>query len=99
MVSVKTLELHPLALEESEAAAAWYAARDPRVAARFVADLEANFERVLEAPRRWPLHLHGMRRVPLTRFPYVIWYRDESSRVLVVAVAHGRRKPGYWKER
>lgn len=99
MVRVKFLELHPSALEESEAAAKWYAERDPRVAARFVADLEANLERILEAPTRWPPYLHGTRRLPLTRFPYVILYRDEPSRVLVIAIAHGRRKPGYWKTR
>ena len=96
---MKFLELHPSALEESEAAAAWYAERDPRVATRFVAELEANFDRILEAPRRWPLYLHDTRRIPFTRFPYVILYRDEPSRILVVAVAHARRKPGYWKGR
>ena len=99
MVSVKFLELHPSALEETEAAAAWYAERDPRVAARFMTDLEANLGRILEAPTRWPLYLRGTRRIPLTRFPFFILYRDEPARVLMVAVAHARRKPGYWNER
>ncbi len=96
---MKPLELHPAATTEAEEAAAWYAERDPRVAQRFAEELDAALERIAEAPRRWPVYLHGTRRVRLTRFPYLVPYRDEPSRILVVAVAHAKRKPGYWSER
>jgi len=96
---VKPLELHPAALAEAEEAAAWYAERDPRVAARFAEELDAALERIAEAPHRWPVYIHGTRRVRLTRFPYLVPYREETSRILVVAVAHAKRKPGYWRKR
>lgn len=95
----KPVELHPAALAEGEEATAWYAERDPRVAGAFVAELEAALDRIAEAPHRWPVHLHNTRRVRLTRFPYLIVYREEPERVLVVAVAHTKRRPGYWKKR
>lgn len=44
---------------------------------------------------RWPIYLHGTRRVLLVRFPYLVVYREEPARILVVAVAHARRRPGY----
>lgn len=99
MAVAKAVELQPAALAEAEEAAAWYAERDPRVAAAFVAELEEALERIAEAPGRWPAHLHGTQRVRLTRFPYLVVYRDEPQRVLVVAVAHTKRRPGYWRKR
>lgn len=93
------LEILPAALDEAEAAAAWYAERSPRAAAAFVAEVDRALALVAEAPERWSAHLLGTRRIPLRRFPYLIVYRVETSRILVVAVAHGRRRPGYWRDR
>ena len=99
MAAVKLLELLPAALAEAEEAAAWYAERDPRVAARFAEELEAAFDRAGDAPHRWPIYLHGTHRVRLTRFPYLVVYREDATRILVVAVAHEKQKPGYWRKR
>ena len=96
---MKPLELLPAALAEAEEAAAWYAERDPRVAARFTEELEAALNRISDAPHRWPVHLLGTQRVRLTRFPYLVVYREDETRILVVAVAHTKRKPGYWRKR
>jgi plasmid stabilization system protein ParE len=35
----------------------------------------------------------------LRRYPFSVVYRVESARILIVAVAHGRRRPGHWKSR
>lgn len=69
------------------------------MAERFAEELDAALERIAEAPQRWPVYLHGTRRVRLTRFPYLVPYREEPTRILVVAIAHAKRKPGYWKKR
>ena len=98
MVVVKVLEFHPLAVAEGEDAAAWYAARSPRVAARFADAIEATISLIVESPDRWSIFFE-LRRVTLDRFPYFVIYRDESSRILVVAIAHARRRPGYWQGR
>jgi plasmid stabilization system protein ParE len=58
-VVVKPLEIQPAALAEAEEAAAWYAERDPRVAARFAEELEAALNRIVEAPHRWPAHIQA----------------------------------------
>ena len=46
-------EFHPEALAEYEAAAAYYAERDPRVGQRFVAAVEDVMDKILESPTRW----------------------------------------------
>ena len=96
---MKPLELHPLALAEAEVAAAWYAERDPRVSTRFVEELEATLERIVESPNLWPKSVDDTRRVPLTLFPYLVHFRDEPTRILVVAIAHAKQNPGYWRGR
>ncbi|WP_434041654.1 MULTISPECIES: type II toxin-antitoxin system RelE/ParE family toxin [Sorangium] len=84
---------------EAEEAASWYAERDPRVAARFAEEIETALNRIADTPDRWPSYRHGTRRVRLTRFPYLVVYREEPERILVVAIAHAKRKPGYWRSR
>ena len=52
-----------------------------------------------EAPQRWPKYLHGTRRFVMQRFPFSVVYLDDPELVTIVAVAHSKRKPGYWKDR
>lgn len=41
----------------------------------------------------------GVRRRVLRRFPYSILYTLEADGVLIIAVAHQSRRPGYWNRR
>lgn len=92
------LRLHPGAVAEARAARLWYAERSPRAADAFLADLERALEHIVEAPARWPLRA-GVRRFVMRRFPFVIVYRATDTTVDVVAIAHARRRPGYWQPR
>jgi plasmid stabilization system protein ParE len=89
--------LHPAAIEEAEAAAHWYRERSPRAAKQFVDELNQVIDRILEAPHRWPRSTNGTRRLNLPCFPFIYWEKQDQIRIL--AVAHGRRRPGYWKYR
>jgi len=48
---------------------------------------------------QFPTLAFNTRRVVLNRFPYLVVFRETTSEIEVVAVAHGRRRPGYWRER
>ncbi|MSU56800.1 MAG: hypothetical protein EXS35_01210 [Pedosphaera sp.] len=50
-------------------------------------------------PIRFPPRKYHTRRALLWRSPYAIVYREDPARILIVAVAHGARRPGYWHER
>jgi plasmid stabilization system protein ParE len=93
------LELHPEAVAEASAARQWYAERSESAAARFVAELDHAIEQILEGPDQWPAYIHSTRQYTLRRFPYLVVYRRASRAIQIVAVAHARRKPGYWKRR
>lgn len=93
------LEILPAALDEIRSAVEWYRDRSQGAAAGFVAEIEDAIGLIAERPHRWPAGRNGTRRFPLRRFPFVVIYRVEEVRVQVVAVAHGRRRPGYWRDR
>jgi plasmid stabilization system protein ParE len=93
------VELHPEAVAEAEAAAAWYAARSLRAAAAFAHEVEGAIALIAGSPERGLTYLEGTRRILLKRFPFLIVFRVQHERVHVVAVAHGRRRPGYWTAR
>src|SRR5262245_880063 len=92
-------EFHPEALEEYEAAALWYAERDPQLAERFVQSVEEAIGRILGAPERWRVIDQDIRRCLTRVFPYGILYTIEADFVLILAITHGNRTPGYWKGR
>ncbi len=93
------VEIHPEAVAEARAAREWYQVRSPDAAEAFLAELDLGIENIRMAPDIYPRYLHGTRRYLMHRFPYLIVYRVVSTTVQVIAVAHGRRRPGYWKVR
>jgi toxin ParE1/3/4 len=66
----------------------------------FLSEIDHAISSILEAPRRWPTLEGECRRIALVRFPYFIVYREKGNNLIqVLAVAHGRRRPGYWRMR
>jgi len=90
---------HPQAVAEATAAAEWCRQRNEGAGAAFVAELDRAIESIAGAPGRWPRYLHGTRRFLLHRFPFSVVYQEAPGGIEVVAVVHGRRRPGYWKDR
>jgi plasmid stabilization system protein ParE len=93
------LELHPEATSDGRAAYQWYKERSPKAAEAFLAELDQAIERVVASPNLWPTYLHGTKRYLMRRFPYGVVYRIVDDLVSVIAVAHTRRRPGYWRSR
>jgi hypothetical protein len=54
---------------------------------------------VIKFPQRWPVGEHGSRKFVLRRFPFAVVYREKEAVVQVLAIAHGHRRPWYWKDR
>ena len=96
---VKPIRVHPEALLEAEAAVEWYGQRSPHAAGRLVAELRSVLGRIQQAPREFPKLAFNVRRKVLGRFPYLVVFRETTTEIEIIAVAHGRRRPGYWLER
>jgi toxin ParE1/3/4 len=90
----------PAAQEELAATAAYLDDRAAGLGAEFVNDVE----RISALASTLPKIGHSLdaihRRLTLQRFPYNLIYRiGDGSVLVVVAVAHKRRRPGYWRSR
>ena len=42
---------------------------------------------------------NNLRRALLRRFPFSLIYAVEANAIVIVAVSHQRRRPGYWRDR
>lgn len=95
----RTIEILQEAVEEAEAAARWYAQRSLTAALEFSDELDAAESAIARLPEAWPRFDHNTRRYLLRRFPFSVIYRVDARRVVIVAVAHAHRRPGYWASR
>ena len=93
------LFLHPDARMDALDAYDWYCQRSQQAANAFQEELREGGRAIEHSPELWPRYLSGTRRSVMKRFPFVVVYRVTRERIEIVAVAHGRRKPGYWKRR
>jgi toxin ParE1/3/4 len=91
--------LHPEAETEILQALDWYVERSTLAARAFVYELNGVLLRVARTPKAWPRTLRDTRRVIFPHFPFYLVYRNYGDTIEVVAVAHQRRRPFYWKNR
>lgn len=68
-------------------------------ASAFLRELSIATNRIREAPMRYTAAAHGTRQILLDRFPFTLYYRIRGEVVMIVAVAHQKRRPGYWRSR
>lgn len=92
----------PDARAELTAASDWYESQQAGLGVEFVEEVAAVVRAIAEAPTafpRWARRREVRKAVVGSRFPYVLFFAEESDEVSVYALAHTRRKPGYWVER
>jgi toxin ParE1/3/4 len=88
------------ALEELSEAVAWYLNKaGQRQADAFRDELNAKLALLMEHPEIGTPGQRGTRWMPLKVFPYTLHYRVDGDTIRVFAVAHQRRRPGYWRKR
>ena len=90
---------HSEAEEEVFEALAWYADRSNLAARAFVQELNHVVRLATQFPESWPNSFAKTRCVVFPRFPFDLVYRVKGDTIEVVAVAHQRRRPFYWRHR
>ena len=98
------LRLLDEAKEEMRESARWYEERRDELGVDFLDEVERAFELIEKHPHRYQrLQVNDpereVRRFLLKRFPFAIVYEIRADELLIVAVAHGKRKPKYWQDR
>lgn len=73
--------------------------REPGLGLDFATQVHAAIQRALSFPSAWQEMSSVIRRALVHRFPYGVLYVAEPDHLLIVAVMHLHRKPGYWRHR
>jgi len=91
---------HPEALQEYTDAAQYYANISRSLANAFIAQIENGIKQILLYPQAWQPMENDVRRCLVKRFPFGIYYTvEEDNSIIIQAVMHLSREPGYWKVR
>jgi plasmid stabilization system protein ParE len=85
--------------EEMTEASVFYEAATSGLGAGFLDEVQRLVKVLCKHPELGQSVDRGLRRVLLHRFPFSLIYSVESDAVLIVAVAHQRRRPDYWRDR
>jgi len=89
----------PEAEAEIGAAFAWYRERNPQAAQAFRTEVFDAIDSLAKSAMKWKKDEDGIHRFVLRHFPYTVFYETDGKVVFVLAVAHQRRMPGYWRKR
>jgi toxin ParE1/3/4 len=93
------LVFRPVAREEFDRAAAWNDEQRRGLGDEFVAAVQLVLDKISNHPNRYFLADADVREVPVSRFPYCVYYRVKPGRVVVVAVFHTSRDPSILRGR
>ena len=90
---------HPEALTEYAEAVQYYVEQRDGIAQVFIDSIEDAVYQIRGSPKRYAVIEEDVRRCLAQKFPYAILYTIEQDYILILAVMHCSRKPGYWKNR
>jgi hypothetical protein len=89
----------PEADQEMVEAARYYQSLSSGLGEDSLTEVEHAVQSIASSPQTWPVLEGDLRRRLIKRFPFGILYMIEPDKILIIAVAHLRKKPGYWKKR
>ncbi len=93
------VEFHPLAVKELSDAALFYEGKARGLGDDFVNEVQRLLEVLQTHPELGRSAPGAVRTVSTRRFPYTIIYRASGDRLFLLAIAHQRRRPRYWRSR
>ena len=97
---MKPIVFHPDAEAELDAAVAYYESQRTGVGLELKSAVENAIHIIQQNPQVYPNYKEtNCRKCVLRRFPYTIFYRERAASIWIEAVAHQKRKPGYWESR
>jgi hypothetical protein len=81
--------------------AQYYNQQAPGLGIDFLEEIEKTLKLIEESPQRWLFYEENIHKYNMRRFPFSIYYIFEKDfdQIIIIAVAHQKRKPGYWKQR
>jgi toxin ParE1/3/4 len=97
---VKPVIIHSEAIEELDEAVAYYEDQKAGLGLDFLMEVEQALGKIQQNPNLGSVYkVTGLRRYVIQRFPFLVFYAELEECIWVVAIAHGKRRPDYWRRR
>lgn len=91
--------IRQVADDEFTEAAEWYERQQEGLGLEFIDHVQKVIDRIVENPLQYPIVHRDIREAIVSRFPFSIYYRVKTNRVVIVAVFHCSREPSRWQSR
>lgn len=95
----RLFSVHEAAEAEINKAADFYDIESPGLGSVFIDEIQRAIERIAEFPEAAPLIRGRARKKALFKFPYSLMYSVRQDEIRILAVAHQKRLPFYWRGR
>ncbi len=99
---MKRIQLRRVAKRDIREATAWYRKRDAELANRFLDEVYKTLALLESFPNTggpvFGISDPATRQLPVDNFPYQVVFKRFADRLSVLAIAHDRKRPGYWNE-
>lgn len=97
---MKPVIIHSEAIEELDEAVAYYEDQKAGLGLDFLLEVEQALDKIQQNPNLGAVYkVIGIRRYVIQRFPFLVFYAELEECIWVVAIAHGKRRPDYWRRR
>jgi plasmid stabilization system protein ParE len=93
------IDILEIAQKEMDDAVLYYEVKQPGLGSKFKEAVRQSIDRLKKYPTSWPIESGEVRKFFVHKFPYKILYSIQEQNIVILAVAHQHRKPGYWIER
>ena len=85
--------------DEMSEAALFYDAASLGLGSDFLDDVQQRIKTLRQFPKAGTPITSQLRRMVLHQFPFSIIYAEEAEEIVIVSIAHDRKRPGYWQSR
>ena len=93
------VSIHEVAEIELNDAADFYDIAGVKLGAAFIEMVQRTIKRISEFPEAAPVIRLQIRKTQVARFPYSVFYSVRSNEIRILAIAHQKRRPFYWRSR
>ncbi len=93
------IEISEFAQKELEEAVLYYELEQYGLGQRFKGEVRRTIDRIKKYPTSWPIERGEVRKCFVHRFPYKVLYSVQEQNIVILAIAHQHRRPGYWIDR
>ncbi len=95
-MNTKNIRISEFAQIELDDAVLYYELEQQELGLRFKDEVRKAIDRIKKYPTSWPLECPDVRKCFVLKFPYKILYSIQKQDIVILAIAHQHRKPGYW---